>query len=265
MIFVAAGTQDGRELAGFLLGSGYEVTASVVSQYGGELLEEYQNRGLVVNKEPLDENALEQYIQQHAIDLFVDASHPYAVNVSANAMAACHEQGIPYIRYERKASVVTYKKAYLVQNYEEAAQKAAELGKAVFLTTGSRNLEVFANSPYLQECTLTARVLPEPEVIAGCIGLGFQPAQIIAMQGPFSRELNMELYKKYKAEVIVTKNSGQIGGTDTKFAAAMELDLPVVLIDRPKVQYDHLAQSFAGVLAFAKKVYGNADLFELPL
>ncbi len=259
MIFVTAGTQDGRELAGFLLGSGYEVTASVVSQYGGELLEEYQNRGLVVNKKPLDENALEQYIQQHAIDLFVDASHPYAVNVSANAMTACHAQGIPYIRYERRESAVTYKKAYLVQTYEEAAQKAAELGKNVFLTTGSRNLEVFAQSSALQDCVLTARVLPEPDVVAGCIGLGFLPGQIIAMQGPFSKELNMELYKKYKAEVIITKNSGQVGGTDTKFAAAKELDLPVVLINRPKIPYDHLAQSFAEVLAFTKKIYGNVD------
>ena len=70
------------------------------------------------------------------------------------------------------------------------------------------------------------------------------------MQGPFSLELNRELYKKYMAEVIVTKDSGRVGGTDTKAAAAMELGLPLVLIERPVLRYDHLARSFAEALAF---------------
>ncbi len=253
MIFVAAGTQDGRELAGFLLGNGYEVTASVVTRYGGELLEEYKNRGMIVNQEPLDEAALEGYIRQHEIGLFVDASHPYAANVSENAMLACRQQGIPYVRYERAESSITYQKAYLVKDYAEAATMAAKLGKNIFVTTGSRNLKALAEAPQLRNCTLTVRVLPEPEVLRECMVVGFQPKHIIAMQGPFSKELNIELYKKYKAEVILTKNSGQIGGTDTKFAAAMELGLPVVLINRPPIQYDHLAHSFNEVLAFVRK------------
>lgn len=261
MIFVTAGTQDGRELAGFLLGNGYAVTASVVSRYGGELLEEYKSRGLIVNEEPLDETALAAYIKQHDIGLFVDASHPYAANVSENAMAACHALGIPYIRYERQESPIAYEKAYMVQDYESAAQKAAALGKHIFLTTGSRNLKSFAQSPALRDCVLTARVLPETSVIAECIALGFQPNHIIGMQGPFSKMLNMELYKKYEAEVVVTKNSGQMGGTDTKCAAAMELGLPIVLIDRPLLSYDHVARSYAEVLAFVRgqKAGNNLD------
>jgi precorrin-6A/cobalt-precorrin-6A reductase len=72
------------------------------------------------------------------------------------------------------------------------------------------------------------------------------------MQGPFSHELNVELYKKYDANIIITKNSGSIGGTDTKITAAMALDLPIIVIDRPKLEYKFLATSFDEVLSFVK-------------
>ena len=80
--------------------------------------------------------------------------------------------------------------------------------------------------------------------------LGFTPANIVAVQGPFSLELNQELDKKYDAQVVVTKNSGAAGGADTKFAAAMELGLPLVIIDRPPVQYDNIAYTFDDILDF---------------
>ncbi|MBR6267087.1 MAG: precorrin-6A/cobalt-precorrin-6A reductase, partial [Selenomonadaceae bacterium] len=86
-----------------------------------------------------------------------------------------------------------------------------------------------------------------------CEKLGFTPKQIIAMQGPFSQTLNEAMFKQYDAQVIVTKNSGTIGGADTKFAAAEALGLPIVLIDRPKVTYGQVARSFEDVLAFIRQ------------
>lgn len=250
-ILVIAGTQDGRELAGYLLAQGYEVTASVVSQYGEELLKRYA--GIKINDKPLDENGLMDFIKENEIDILVDASHPYAANASQNAMNACHRADVPYIRYERKQTSLDYEKAYYVADYTEAAQKAAELGKNIFLTTGSRNLQAFAKADCLKDCVLTCRVLPETEVIGMCRELGFTPANIIAMQGPFSKELNAELYRKYAADVVITKNSGQVGGTDTKIAAAMEMGLPLIIIDRPKVSYDNVTDSFDGVADFLRR------------
>lgn len=187
------------------------------------------------------------------MEFFVDASHPYAENVSKNGIAACRRTGVPYIRYERQSTPVTYENVHYVPDSEAAAKKAAELGKRIFLTTGSRNLEVFAKSEYLRDCTLTVRLLPTSEVLTLCENLGFTPKQIIAIQGPFSKDLNEAMFKQYEAQVIVTKNSGTIGGADTKFAAAEALGLPVVLIDRPKVQYGHVAQTFDEVLAFIRQ------------
>ena len=253
MIFTAAGTQDGREIVRCLCAVGYDVAASVVSSYGQQLIAEQRETGggrLLINDTPLDEDGLRAFFKEHGIRVFVDATHPYAVNVSRNAMTACAVSDIPYIRFERDLTKISYENVHLVHSYEEAAEMAARLGKNVFLTTGSRNLERFVRAEPLADCTLIARVLPTTEVIALCEGLGLTPAQIIAMQGPFSRELNRAMYEKYKADVIVTKNSGTIGGTDAKFQAAEDLDLPVVVIDRPVLDYPHLAHSFEEVKKF---------------
>ena len=254
MIFVAAGTKDGRELAGYLLNCGYQVTASVVSQYGESLLEQY--KGLEINCQPLDEEGFVDYFAQNGIRLFVDASHPYAANASLNAMKACSRAGVPYIRYERQQTPLDYAKAYYVEDYQEAAAVAAGLGQNIFLTTGSRNLAAFAHAPEMADRHLVCRVLPEPEIIQMARELGFMPGDIVAMQGPFSLTLNKELFLKYRADVVVTKNSGNTGGTDTKFQAAMDLGLPLVIIDRPRVEYANKADSFQQVLDFVRKELG---------
>ena len=253
MIFVLAGTQDGREIVRLLLEQGHDVAASVVSSYGGELLAHVCGQRCLINDKPLDEAALKDYLQEHDIRLLVDASHPYAANVSRNAIAVCQALSIPYIRYERDLSKLDYDRITVVHSYEEAAQAAAALGKKIFLTTGSRNLDKFVHSPDLKDCELTARVLPTAEVIGLCESLGLDAGHIVALQGPFSQELNRELFRKYGAEVIITKNSGTIGGTDTKFAAAAELDLPIVLIDRPKLNYPCITHDYAEVLAFVRQ------------
>jgi len=253
MIFVAAGTQDGRLLVEKLLEKDYKVTASVVSVYGKMLLTQHKN--LTINDNPLDEQALEKYLKANDIHVFLDASHPYAVNMSKNAMEVCQKLFIPYIRYERQATrLLNYDKIHVVKSYEEAVKTAAALGKNIFLTTGSRNLKIFAEAAVLKEHFLTARVLPDADVLILCTRLGFSPKNIIALQGPFSTELNEELYKKYKADVIVTKNSGTIGGTDTKLIAARNLQLPVVLIDRPKIKYTNIAETIDTAVSFVSRI-----------
>ena len=253
MIFVASGTQDGRELVRRLCAAGYDVAASVVSSYGEQLLAAQRTAGggkLIINDTPLDEQGLLDFFKEHDIRLFVDATHPYAVNVSRNAMTASALAGLPYIRYERDVTDISYENVHLAHSYEEACETCARLGKTVFLTTGSRNLERFVKAPALRDCTLIARVLPTAEVVELCEKLGLSPAQIIAMQGPFSREMNRSMYEKYGADVIVTKNSGMVGGTDEKFQAAEDLGLPVLVIDRPVLDYPHLAHTFEEVLKF---------------
>ena len=243
-IFLIAGTQDGRKLAEFLSGKNFDVTASVVSDYGKKLLETCA--GIKINDKPLDRDELEKILCAGNFKFLVDAGHPYAKNISVNAIAAANAAEIFYVRYERAEIDFDYEKIFRVENYEAAALKASELGKNIYLTTGSRNLKIFVD--LLKDCNLTARILPTADVLNQCETFGLTPKQIVAMQGPFSTELNVELFKHAKAEVIVTKNSGQIGGADTKLEAAKILNLPVVMIERPKIFYPNLATNFDDVL-----------------
>ena len=243
-IFLIAGTEDGRKLAKFLSEKNFDVTASVVSVYGRKLLENCA--GVKINDKPLERGDLEKILREENFSFLVDASHPYAKNISSNALAAAEAAKIFYLRYERAEVAFDYEKIFHVESYEEAAVKAAQLGKNIYLTTGSRSLKIFVDR--LKDCNLTARILPTAEVLTQCEALGLTPKQIVAMQGPFSTELNIELFKHAGAEVIVTKNSGQIGGTDTKLEAAKFLSLPVVMINRPKIFYPNLAETFDDVL-----------------
>ena len=251
MIFVAAGTKDGRELADFLQSHGFAVTASAVTEYGGELLK--KNPALAVNNKPLDTAGLIAYLREINATAIIDATHPYAKNASQNAIAAGKALALPYMRYERPAAAVTYENVCCVADYAAAAAKCAAMPwQNIFLTTGSNNLKIFADA--LPNKRLIARVLPSAKIIAECLALGLTPADIIAMQGPFSQKLNEEMFRCVNADVIITKNSGALGGTDTKTAAAAALNLPVVMIERPQIDYPAVASSNEEVLKFLTAV-----------
>ena len=251
MILVLAGTQDGREIAAGLREAGYEVIASVVSEYGRELVAQ---SGVPVQAAAMDEQELQQFVIQHGIRLMIDATHPYAVNVSRNARQVAANLHIPCLRYERPDSALPiYAKLVLAPDMQRAADMAVGLGKTVFLTTGSHSLPLFRAAAAGRDCRLIARVLPQPEVIADCIVNGFSPADIIAAQGPFSQELNRELFRAYGADVMVTKNSGAIGGTDAKIAAAIELGLMIVVVQRPAALQQQVFESLPALLEYLKR------------
>ena len=251
MILVLAGTQDGREIAAGLREAGYEVIASVVSEYGRELVAQ---SGVPVQAAAMDEQELQQFVIRSGIRLMIDATHPYAVNVSRNARQVAANLHIPCLRYERPDSALPiYAKLVLAPDMQRAAEMAVGLGKTVFLTTGSHSLPLFRAAAAGRDCRLIARVLPQPEVIADCIANGFSPADIIAAQGPFSQELNRELFRAYGADVMVTKNSGAIGGTDAKIAAAIELGLMIVVVQRPAALQQQVFESLPALLEYLKR------------
>ena len=249
-IFLIAGTEDGRKLAKFLSDKNFEVTASVVSEYGKKILEQYEK--IKINDKKLNSVELEKILRDENFKILVDASHPYAENISQNAITACENSKIFYIRYERPEVEITYKKIFRAESYERAAEISASFGKNIFLTTGSRNLKKFVECEAVKNCNITARILPTAEVLSECEKF-LSPKNIIAIQGKFSTELNVELFKHAQAEVVVTKNSGEIGGADTKIAAAEILNLPIVIIDRPKIFYPRVAKNFDEVLKEIEK------------
>ncbi|MBZ4645485.1 MAG: precorrin-6x reductase [Clostridia bacterium] len=246
MILVLAGTQDGREIACQLGLQGYNVTVSVASEYGAALVQQAENVKVIQGKLQLAD--MKKFIMTMGISVVVDATHPFAKNVSENAIQACRETFIHYLRYERdSANVEGYSNVVLVDSYHEAVEKVNEMDGMVFLTTGSNSLDIFING-INDRTRIAARVLPGVQVMNKCIGLGLQPSQIIAMQGPFSRELNREMFKHYNTAVVVTKESGNIGGIEDKILAARDIGIPIIVITRPGIDYPLVVGTFEQVL-----------------
>ncbi len=243
MILILAGTADGRELARDIQAEGYRVLLSAATAYGQELAGETPARAGA-----LDEAGFTGLISDEGIELVVDASHPFAANVSRTAISACELAGVPYVRFERpEVNVPENPLLYKVTSFPEAAEKAGALGDCIFLTTGSNKLELFVEAPSLRGKRLVARVLPLPDVIRKCLELGLKPADIAAMQGPFGVEMNLAMLIHYGAEVLVSKESGGLGGTDAKITAALELGIPVVLVQRPQIPYPRVVQDWAAL------------------
>lgn len=234
MIWVIAGTLDGRRLAVEVQKqTGLPVLVTVVSQYGAQLA---QQPGIEVHTGRLDKAAMEVMIKEKKISLLIDASHPYAAVVTKTAYEAATACAIPFIRFERpEVPLPAYDKLHHTADETQAAALAGELGERIFLTTGSKTMRVFAEAPALQNRTVWTRVLPTAQVLSEMEALGVSPKHIIAMQGPFSHAMNKTMFADTQAQVVVMKNSGLVGGSDTKLAAAMELGLHIIVIDRPRL------------------------------
>ncbi len=233
MILLLGGTSDARLLLSLIAESlpGTDVLATAVSEHGAALLAGVGYGR--VRQGALDFGSLVDIIRGQGIKAVVDATHPYATRVTAEAKWASAQAGIAYLRFERPEIPLGEQEGiHTVTEIKEAAALSAALGDVIFLAIGTRGLADFmAALPPGKR--VTARVLPEAESLYRCREAGLGPAEIVAAQGPFSRSLNVAMFREYKAEVLVTKDSGAAGGTPEKLAAAAELGLPVVLLKRP--------------------------------
>ena len=226
MILVLGGTSDSLEICSELNKIfNLKYTLSVTTEYGRDLALGYA-RNVILGK--LTKDDMKQII---------DATHPYAIEVSKNAIECSKESNIEYVRYERKSLIegITYPNIYVVDTIEEACEIANQKGNNIFIGTGSKNLDKYVE--LIKNKKLIVRVLPTSEVIKSCEDLGLNGDNIIAMKGPFSKTINMEMYKQYKIDLVITKESGVAGGFLEKVDAADILDIPVVIIKRETIDY----------------------------
>lgn len=245
MILFLAGTSDARELAIQLMQAGYNLVATVVTESAAASL---KDANVPYHVGRLTEQQMKELIEERHVTTVVDASHPYAEEASKTAMAAANITGIPYIRYERPQQSYVNPLVKEVETYKEAAIVASAHSGTIMLTTGSKTLAVFTEHLLDNEnIRLVCRMLPNKENMDKCDALGVKQRDIIAIQGPFSKELNKALYKQFSTTLIITKESGKVGSVDEKMDAALEIGIPVILIKRPKIQYENLCTSFEEV------------------
>lgn len=228
-VIVFAGTTEGYELCRFLGKRGVTVLACVATQYGSRSLTESEY--LKVRPGRLTCEEMTELFQREAPGLVLDATHPYAAEVTENIKKACEAAGISRVRVLRREGSCEMD-AVCVEDTAAAAQYLKTTQGNVLLTTGSKELAAFTCVPDYEN-RLYARVLSLPSVMEECRRHGFEGKHLIGMQGPFSTELNVAMLRQFSCQYLVTKNTGRAGGFEEKLEAARICGVTPVIIGRP--------------------------------
>ncbi len=248
-VVIFGGTSEGRMLSECLCRNKIAHTLCVATDYGEEVLEHSEYAHVLQGR--LDTEQMTDLIRREQCRIVVDATHPYAVEVSKNIRKACERTKMKYLRFLRdKESVIDVRSDVLVSSATEAAAYLDGQEGAIFLTTGSKELPAFTAGVHKTE-RLFVRVLPSAAVVASCRELGLEGKQICAMQGPFSEEMNRALLQQTKAAWLVTKDTGITGGFPEKVRAARSLGVRLVIIRRPEesgLDYESVLQVLEAVL-----------------
>lgn len=241
-----AGTTEGRILGEWLASEGVETLCCVATEYGKELMK--PKPGLEVLEGRLPREEMRRLFEQEERPLVVDATHPYASLVSENIHGACEEAGCRYLRLIRPSAAAGVEGNVIkVGSVDEAVSWLSGRKGRILVTTGSKELSKFTALPDFQE-RVFARVLPSTEAVCQCTELGFPGKNLICMQGPFSKDMNLAMLRHTEAEYLVTKESGRAGGFPEKLAAAKEAGVRVLLIGRPPEQEGMSVEEGAAVL-----------------
>lgn len=246
---VFAGTTEGYALCEFLAENRVSVYACAATEYGGSLLQE--NEFLHVSAGRLKTEDMEELFRKENPEIVLDATHPYAAEVTKNIRTACESAGVLYQRILRPEGEKNSEAIY-VESTEEAAAFLSGTEGNIFLTTGSKELTKFTGIPDYKE-RLFARVLSIPSVIRSCAELGIEGKHLIGMQGPFSAEINEAMLRQFQCSYLVTKDTGLAGGFPEKMEACQRCGVTPVIIGRP-LKEEGLSLQDARV--FLSKMFG---------
>ncbi len=242
-ILLFAGTTEGRLLTEFLIKKPVLLHVCVATEYGRSLLP--ASPRLTVSSHRMDSAEMTDFMEKEKFDLIVDATHPYASEVTKSIRTACEQTHILYQRISRDCQSPDTENLF-VENIAQAVQFLSGTTGPVFLTTGSKNLHEFMKLTNAAD-RLFVRILPNAQMLSACHEFGLAGSHIFCMQGPFDTDMNLatihQIRKIWQKEhpdqadaslYMVTKQSGSTGGFPGKLEAAASAHIPLLVIGRPE-------------------------------
>ena len=244
-VIIFGGTTEGRRLAEFCGEHKIQTVVCVVSEYGEMLVPE--STSVRVIRRALEKDEMEALFVAEKPSLVLDATHPYARVVTENVTQVCQKMGIVWYRVLRKSELETKEQKSVmavvgtvtnvdsivtVDSVDQAVEWLKSHEGTVLVTTGSKELVKYTAIPDYKE-RIFARILPDSQALLNSETLGFPRNHMIAMQGPFSLEMNIATMRMTGANYLVTKESGHAGGFLDKIHAAEAVGATALVIGRP--------------------------------
>ena len=236
-ILLLGGTKDSTNIIEHVKNN-YDayILTTTTTEYGAKLAKESGSDEVIARPLPKDE--LTEIIKKENIDLLIDATHPFAAHITQTSVSIANELKMPFIRFERPITNlenIDTSHIHYVNSFDEA-------GKLIENEFIEGNVLHFAGANTMEEILkhvsvdrFYPRILKVESSIEKCEMLGVDPSHIIPMNGAASLDENLELIERYDASVMITKESGEIGGVVEKIQAANEKDIAVIMIQRPEI------------------------------
>lgn len=226
MIWIIGGTTESTILISKIKGL-LNYVISVATYSGSEVIED-EHPNVVVSR--MNYEGMLEFIKIHNIETVIDMSHPYAIEVSENARRACDNAKIKYLRFARKKTEI--QNVIYTNSISECIEFIKGVQGHVLFTTGIKNIVDFEAIKDKDKHRFIYRVLPTIFSIQECVDNNIKMKDIIGMLGPFSKELNISIFKEYNVSYVVMKDSGIVGGTPQKIEACIKCGIIPIVIGR---------------------------------
>ena len=236
-IFLLGGTKDSTNIIEHIK-KNYDsfILTTTTTEYGARLARKSGSDETIAR--PLPKEDIIEILTNSNFDILIDATHPFASHITQTSVNVSKELNIPYIRFERPTTNlenIDTSRIHYVNSFDEA-------GKLIASDFNQGNVLHFAGANTMEDVLkyvpterFYPRILKVESSIQKCENLGVNPDHIISMKGAASCEENIELIERYDACVMITKESGEIGGVIDKIDAANKKDIAVIMIQRPKI------------------------------
>lgn len=237
-VILLGGTKDSTNIIAHLK-ENYDVfiLTTTTTEYGARLAEEAGSDDTIAR--PLLKDEIIEIIKENEFDILIDATHPFAEHITQTSASIAKELNISYVRFERPITNLEN----IDTSHIRYAKSFDDAGKMIADDFVQGNVLHFAGAntmknivKYVSVERFYPRILKVESSIRKCDELGIDPSHIIPMTGAATLEENIDLIERYDASVMITKESGEIGGVVEKIEAANQKDIAVIMIQRPEIE-----------------------------
>ncbi len=247
-LWLIGGTGESAALVSVLLQQGFTLTVTVTTPEAQCLYPANPNLTAIVTQFTLGQ--LREFLVTQGIRAIVDASHPFAQQITKTAVDVAQQLNLPYLRFERP-SLALPENGVEFADIESLLTSHCLHHKRVLLTIGAKWLPQF--HLWHDHAMFFARILPRLESLKIAVTAGFSPDRIIALRPPVSAALEKALWQQWQIHVVVTKASGDRGGELMKQQVAQSTGVQFIRIARPGCPTEPATDSLETVITFCQK------------